>query len=171
MTSKSRAMEPHQSNEGGSKKRHERRRDVRYELRGPVVFQWRRGKRELQEGEGLTRNVSRSGTFIESSKVPPLGAQLTVTAELSDGQEAAVQMRLRGTGTVRRIERSSRQPTGFVPRSDSVPRGPVRLYRARPQGGAGVGGRSYATHVGCHRHSPRPSARSQRGCAEKREER
>jgi len=114
MTSKKRDLAADGTCDGGGKGLRERRCDARYDLKGRALFQWRRPRnREVQQGEGVTRNVSRSGAFIESAAVPPVGAELKVTVELSGGQGTPFQTRLSGRGTVRRIERNHRQPNGF----------------------------------------------------------
>jgi len=72
----------------------ERRRAVRHEVRLPVKLDW---------GEGVTRDMSVSGAYIESPEIDvPVGQ--TVTFSITVGEGSSSSWTLRCEGLVIRIE-------------------------------------------------------------------
>ena len=59
----------------------DRRQSSRLKLLGKALFQWESGDGR-HEAEGITRNVSKSGTFIETQSQPPLRTSLRVIVTL-----------------------------------------------------------------------------------------
>ena len=108
------SLTPTSSSPAKARKRKERRKESRYEIRGAALFRWRIEGGEAAEGEGITRNVSRSGALIEAQVVPAEGAQVTVTVNFPGKSGNPVKLQLSGAGTVRRIEHIRRRASGFA---------------------------------------------------------
>src|SRR5664279_1492007 len=85
---------------GSSGLQKERRRCVRFRLRGDAWFVWESIDGTRGEGGGLTRNIGRAGAFIETSQVPPVGSQLRLIVTLRGTVDDGMEARLCGVGTV-----------------------------------------------------------------------
>jgi len=89
------------------------RKHQRFGLEVPVVFSWKDGH-ALQQGAGLTRNLSLGGAFIFAVTLPPSGAILRFKAFLPPGG-ANLPVLLRGRGEVVRLEQGhDHVPAGFA---------------------------------------------------------
>jgi len=91
----------------------ERRRSTRYQIRGAAWFQWETDNHQLHEGMGVTCDVSKAGTFIETPARPPVGARLKVVVTISSGEKDAMQARLCGVGNVRHVQPDRETGSGF----------------------------------------------------------
>ena len=56
----------------------ERRKNVRYRLRVPVVFYWESPQHDRLQGEGVTRDISVSGAYLLTATCPPADATVQV---------------------------------------------------------------------------------------------
>jgi hypothetical protein len=91
----------------------ERRRSTRFTLPGKAWFEWESIDGGSHEGEGITRNVSKSGTFIETQSTPPVAAPLRVIVTLSRAGKEELQARLCGIGEVRHVSTGAPGRMGF----------------------------------------------------------
>jgi hypothetical protein len=96
-----------QATEGTAKAR-DRRACSRFKLKGDAWFQWETADGRHGEGEGVTRNLARAGTFIETSSTPPVYSKLRVIVTLRGRVSENMTARLCGVGFVRHV-RSSEQ--------------------------------------------------------------
>ena len=88
--------------------------NTRYPIQGSVCFRWISAAGRALAGVGATRDISVSGAFIESRDVPPLDAEVTVSAALLGGANDYLQTRLVGAGTVCRVEMDEELGMGFA---------------------------------------------------------
>lgn len=91
----------------------ERRSSTRYALRGEARCTGYLHNGQAIEITGVTRDVSKTGAFIEASVLPAVDTSLTVEVVLRGGSGDAMEARLCGTGIVRHVQSDSRQPAGF----------------------------------------------------------
>jgi hypothetical protein len=75
----------------------ELRRKLRYRVCAPAVFSWEGLRGDRLQGEGLTRDISVSGTFLFSPTCPPVDEPIQLDIFLSplDGGVSRVQIRTR----------------------------------------------------------------------------
>ena len=83
----------------------ELRRSRRYRLRVPASFCWEGTNGVLQQGLGLTRDVSVLGVLITTELLPECGSHLELEICLPSLTGTENTMRLRGEGRVIRVER------------------------------------------------------------------
>jgi hypothetical protein len=81
----------------------ERRATIRYVVEVPVRFQWKR-EGKMQEGEGLTRNISRDGLFVVGNLSPQVGDITSLEVSLRSVESPAPGVRLKAKGEVVRVE-------------------------------------------------------------------
>ena len=91
----------------------ERRSSTRYEIHGAAWFRWKTRDGIWHEGNGTTCNVCRSGAFIESDAVPPVGSQLHVELALQVVWGKDVQIKLCGGGSVRHLRHEMKGSDGY----------------------------------------------------------
>jgi hypothetical protein len=91
----------------------ERRRSARFKLPGKAWFEWDAIDGRRHEGEGVTRNVSKSGTFIETLGPPPVAVTLRVIVTLGRAGKEEMQARLCGVGEVRHVNANASDRMGF----------------------------------------------------------
>jgi len=96
----------------------EQRCSVRYRTRMPVFFKWAAQRGVMQEGRGVTCDISTRGLFIHSSTSIALGTRVDIEIEFPPLQKSHRGPRLLGVGQVVRVELESREP-GFAVRTDS----------------------------------------------------
>lgn len=70
----------------------ERRQSIRYRLNTSVMFRWSGPEDGSYQGEGVTRDISVAGTFVETATCPPPNSliQMEVFFPLSDGGAKAL---------------------------------------------------------------------------------
>ena len=91
----------------------ERRSRTRYVIEGSASFKWVEEGSQALRGEGVTRDLSVSGAFIQSHTIPPLGADAEVTISLLSTTHEYLQARLSGSGRVCRVEVCDGDAGGF----------------------------------------------------------
>jgi hypothetical protein len=91
------------SNELGGERRKQRRRHIRFPLRGAVDFRWHDNAGNCQRGEGISRNISEQGIFVETPACPPLGTRTRAEVWIQQLEDAA---QIAFEGRVVRIEKS-----------------------------------------------------------------
>ena len=91
----------------------DRRKTTRYEITGMVSFKWQAVDGCLYEGIGLTRDIGKSGVFIESDSIPPVGSPLTLTVTLPSESKSTMTLQLGGSGYVRHLRREPHPTHGF----------------------------------------------------------
>lgn len=101
---------------------HSRRVVERYAVQLITAFSWVIGRRQVQGSEGVTRDVSSGGLYIEAIKAPPLHAQVRFEIHLPEIGTSAPELRICGEGEVCRVEMS-----GFAVRSSNK----LRVNRVR----------------------------------------
>jgi hypothetical protein len=83
------------------------RKEMRYRLGAPALFSWQGGPSGCFQGEGLTRDISVKGAFIETATMPPPNSSIQVDLLLPSvpGMKGAV--RITGRARVIRVEHQS----------------------------------------------------------------
>lgn len=79
----------------------ERRVQVRYKLRLPVIFHWIYNGVQHTEG-GFTCDVALDGALIFSSKCPPLGSDIRIEVLIPSPDRRGEELRIECTGKVTR---------------------------------------------------------------------
>ena len=79
----------------------ERRAEVRYKLRLPVIFHWNDGG-EQTEG-GFTCDVALDGALIFSTRCPPIGSDIRIEVLIPSPDRSGVELRVQCIGKVTRI--------------------------------------------------------------------
>jgi PilZ domain len=92
----------------------ERRTSVRYPLSVPVIFSW--GKLEKHIGEGFTKGVSLSGTFVLTKECPPEAVEVKLDLTLPTWGDPDSKIILQCVGRVVRIvtQKESDKAIGFA---------------------------------------------------------
>jgi len=94
----------------------ELRKEIRYRLGAPALFSWQGGRSGCFQGEGITRDISVKGAFIETAITPPPNCSIQVDLLLPSvpGMKGAV--RITGRARVIRVEHQSpkKQAHGFA---------------------------------------------------------
>ena len=91
-------------------------RGRRYRIAAPARFSWRSRDGVLHRGEGTTRDIGARGVFICARQVPAAGTVVDVDIIFSSAPDKMVPASLSGTGTVLRVDKKDRQPSGFAAR-------------------------------------------------------
>lgn len=76
------------------------RRANRYPMSAAVTFWWDPGEGVLQEGQGMTLNISSCGVFVISNLVPRAGGRLELEIDLRPTGKDSRLVRLHGEGVV-----------------------------------------------------------------------
>jgi hypothetical protein len=97
----------------GSHDATEKRAYTRFAIRGKVRFEWATSDGQRVEGVGVTRNVCRTGAFVETQRLPDCSAPMKVRLTLSTSSNSAIQIRLCGEGAVRHVVSDSKRRRGF----------------------------------------------------------
>ncbi len=82
----------------------ERRTEVRYKLRLPVLFHWNDGKEQMEGG--FTCDVALDGALIFSSRCPPIGSDVRIEV-LIPSPDSGVELRVQCIGKVTRVVEES----------------------------------------------------------------
>ena len=93
--------------------RNERRLCTRFWLRGEAWFVWEAVDGRRGQGEGVTRNIGKAGTFIDTDDTPPSVAQLSVVVTLRGNRADGMEARLCGSGSVRHVLKHEGNAVGF----------------------------------------------------------
>ena len=86
---------------------------MRFKLHGRAWFEWESPDGERHQGEGITRNVSRAGAFIETQEPPAVATPVRVIVSLCEAGRQGMQARLCGIGEVRRLCNGAPESVGF----------------------------------------------------------
>jgi hypothetical protein len=98
----------HVSEEAG-----DRRACSRFKLRGEAWFRWETAHGEQGSGEGTTREIGKSGAFIETAKAPPVAAQVRLVVTLRSRLNEDMSVCLCGAGCVRHVRSDDGVVVGF----------------------------------------------------------
>jgi hypothetical protein len=82
----------------------EHRGAIRYPLQLPVFFSWEDEQGIMRQGEGLTRNISEKGVFVDAAILPPIGSPVKLHFSLPVLPEAERKMSVEHTGETLRLE-------------------------------------------------------------------
>jgi hypothetical protein len=91
----------------------ERRSCTRFHLKRNVWFGWQAADGQFREGEGLTRDVSRAGAFIETAETLPIAMQIKMVVTLRGRVNEDMEARLCGAGSVRHLLSEDGAVVGF----------------------------------------------------------
>jgi hypothetical protein len=91
----------------------DRRQAKRYQVTAPATYRWISSNSQPHESHGLTRDIGISGVYVLSAIHPPCGWPIELEIRLSNLDNTGPGMRLRGTGTVLRIEQTD-ENKGFA---------------------------------------------------------
>jgi hypothetical protein len=92
------------------------RKTIRFPLQAPVVFWWTDENGNHQQGEGRSRDISESGTFVLAAACPPLGAGVGLRISLEAVPDTTETLPIELDGHVLRVEHSdaANENTGFA---------------------------------------------------------
>ena len=79
----------------------ERRDEVRYSLRLPVIFHWNDGREKMQGG--FTCDVARDGALIFSTRCPPIGSDVRVEILIPSPDRSGAELHVQCIGKVTRV--------------------------------------------------------------------
>jgi hypothetical protein len=79
----------------------ERRGEVRYKLRLPVIFHWNDGKQQMEGG--FTCDVALDGALIFSSRCPPIGSDVRIEVLIPSPDRSGAELRVQCIGKVTRV--------------------------------------------------------------------
>lgn len=97
----------------GNTPRGDRRQSVRYRMAGAVQFQWQAKDGQWHDAMGITRDIGKSGVFIESASIPPVASTVRLIVTLPAESKSDVALQLGGAGLVRNVRQESCQAIGF----------------------------------------------------------
>ena len=105
-----------QSSHANGVDRMERRESPRFGIRALVDFEWRDLEGVPHRDRGRTRDISSKGMFIYSHADPPAKADVHVEISFRSVAETYMNLRLRATALVLRVEPETRRgaPHGFA---------------------------------------------------------
>jgi hypothetical protein len=86
----------------------------RFAIRGEARFGWEDVHGQSCVGMGVTRDMGRAGTFVESSTVPPLSTSVHMIVQLRASWPSGLQASFAGNGIVRHVQFSGNHPVGFA---------------------------------------------------------
>jgi hypothetical protein len=84
----------------------ELRSAVRYPVRASVVFSWQ-GPDGLVQGEGVTRDISKTGVYVRTPTSPPLSVAVQMEIFLPPIEPEGKAMKVLSEGPVIRVEHPS----------------------------------------------------------------
>ena len=92
------------------------RKTIRFPLQAPVVFWWKDENGNHQQGQGHSRDISESGTFVRAAACPPLGARVGLRISLEAAVGATEILPIEFDGHVLRVERvnAGSESSGFA---------------------------------------------------------
>ena len=92
----------------------EQRTVVRFPLHLPVIFRWNDPRKMKEERLGRTRDLSRSGLFVQCQDPPSVGTAVDLEVRLPPmGGDKTQRLRLEGRGKVVRVS-GPKEPRGFA---------------------------------------------------------
>lgn len=81
-----------------------RRVQVRYQLRLPVIFHWKDNNGTEHAGGGFTCDVALDGALIFSSRCPTMGADIRIEVLIPAPDNSGAEIRVECVGNVTRVE-------------------------------------------------------------------
>ena len=84
-----------------------RRAQVRYALKLPVIFHWKGNDGVDHTEGGFTCDVALNGALIFSSRCPPLAADIRIEVLISAPDTSGAELRVECIGQVTRVEEQS----------------------------------------------------------------
>ena len=79
----------------------DRRGEVRYKLRLPVIFHWNDGKDQMEGG--FTCDVALDGALIFSSRCPAIGSDVRIEVLIPSPDQSGDELRVQCIGKVTRV--------------------------------------------------------------------
>ena len=92
----------------------ELRNATRYPLKNPAHFCWAPQDRQPQSGQGVTRDINKSGVYVLANELPQVGALVQLDILLRTLPNAHLGMHLFGDGVVVRVESHGATQGGFA---------------------------------------------------------
>jgi hypothetical protein len=80
---------------------------MRYPVKAPVSFRWKDENGNQRQGEGTSRDVSETGTFVFAPGCPPVGADVALKIFLVAMPGATKMVRVEVDGRVLRVEQAT----------------------------------------------------------------
>ena len=80
----------------------ERRTEVRYNLRLPVIFHWNDGKEQMEQG--ITCDVALDGALISSTRLPRVGSDVRIEVLIPAPDRSGKRLRVQCIGKVSRVD-------------------------------------------------------------------
>lgn len=91
-----------------------RQRSRRFAIAAQAHFSWMGPDGVCHAGKGTTRDISLHGIFIRTHSVPMPGNAVEVNVSIPSLVTSGVAVRLKGAGTVLRVDPPDSQPIGFA---------------------------------------------------------
>ena len=82
----------------------ELRKANRYKLGAPVFYVWAEKKESEQYAQGITRDISTSGVYVQTDTLPQIGARILFDILLPKLVDPGNGMHLTGDGVVLRVD-------------------------------------------------------------------
>ena len=113
----------------------EMRKDIRYRLDAPAVFSWEGARHKWFQGEGVTRDISVQGAFIQTATMPPADCPVHVDLLLPSLTGLMTTMRITGKARVIRLEHPSKGAWihGFAVMTDELNQWDLMSVEDKPE--------------------------------------
>ncbi|MFY9532298.1 MAG: PilZ domain-containing protein [Candidatus Acidiferrales bacterium] len=83
------------------------RKSMRYPVKARVSFWWKDEDGNQRQGEGTSRDISETGTFVVAPACPPLGADVELRIFLPALPNVTSALRMQLAGRVLRVEQTA----------------------------------------------------------------
>ncbi|MGZ4832078.1 MAG: PilZ domain-containing protein [Terriglobales bacterium] len=100
-------------NDGDVERTVDLRQTKRYYLQATVLYSWKDARGPANVAEGMTRDISVQGIFVNAPECPAAAQHLSIDVLLPSLRQTA-QVRLHGEGVVLRVDYSESKPCGFA---------------------------------------------------------
>ena len=91
----------------------DKRKSARHLITGMVQLKWHAVDGQWYDGIGITRDIGKSGVFIESDSIPSVRSPIKLTVTLPSQSTPNVTLQLSGSGTICHVRQGHNQPSGF----------------------------------------------------------
>jgi len=108
----------------------ELRKTNRYKLGAQVFFFWAEKKESEQYSQGITRDISTSGVYVQTNTLPEVGARILFDILLPKLANPGNGMHLTGDGVVLRID--PQDARGLIPAQSGFAAS-MQFYPVRPE--------------------------------------
>lgn len=108
----------------------ELRKANRYKLGAPVFYVWAEKKESEQYAQGITRDISTSGVYVQTDTLPQIGARILFDILLPKLVDPGNGMHLTGDGVVLRVDPQDAE--GIIPTQSGFAAS-MQFYPEKPE--------------------------------------